>query len=153
MAQKRQEKPLNSLFAGALAGAVEGFVTYPTEFVKVRLAPLHEPLLSSDVLTPHSSLLDSIAILSRSGCKASGPYSDCQEHTGFAWLSWSLRRLLVGVSSFVANAKGPADFCFLGSALVAGNAVKAGVRFLSYDSIKLAVADKSVSMNRRNTAD
>lgn len=31
------------------------------------------------------------------------------------------------------------------SALVAGNAVKAGVRFLSYDSIKLAVADKEVS--------
>lgn len=30
------------------------------------------------------------------------------------------------------------------SALVAGNAVKAGVRFLSYDSIKLAVADKEV---------
>jgi hypothetical protein len=27
---------------------------------------------------------------------------------------------------------------------VAGNAVKAGVRFLSYDSIKLAVADKTV---------
>jgi aspartate oxidase len=34
--KKRQEKPVNSLFAGALAGAVEGFVTYPTEFVKVR---------------------------------------------------------------------------------------------------------------------
>lgn len=33
--KKRQEKPFNSLFAGALAGAVEGFVTYPTEFVKV----------------------------------------------------------------------------------------------------------------------
>lgn len=32
------------------------------------------------------------------------------------------------------------------SALVAGNAVKAGVRFLSYDSIKLAVADKEVSV-------
>lgn len=30
------------------------------------------------------------------------------------------------------------------SALVAGNALKAGVRFLSYDSIKLAVADKEV---------
>lgn len=29
------------------------------------------------------------------------------------------------------------------SALVAGNALKAGVRFLSYDSIKLAVADKT----------
>lgn len=31
-------------------------------------------------------------------------------------------------------------------ALVAGNAVKAGVRFLSYDSIKLMVADRTVSL-------
>lgn len=37
------------------------------------------------------------------------------------------------------------------SALVAGNAVKAGVRFLSYDSIKLAVADKTVRAGRGHT--
>lgn len=36
--KKRQEKPLNSLVAGAVAGAVEGFTTYPTEFVKVSRA-------------------------------------------------------------------------------------------------------------------
>lgn len=33
------------------------------------------------------------------------------------------------------------------SALVVGNAAKAGVRFLSYDSIKLAVADREVKSN------
>ena len=38
------------------------------------------------------------------------------------------------------------------SALVAGNAVKAGVRFLSYDSIKLAVADKEVCRCETETA-
>lgn len=27
--QKRKEKPLHSLFAGATAGAIEAFVTYP----------------------------------------------------------------------------------------------------------------------------
>lgn len=37
------------------------------------------------------------------------------------------------------------------SALVVGNAAKAGVRFLSYDSIKLAVADKEVSIDRRRS--
>jgi len=32
----QKEKPLHSLIAGATAGAVEAFVTYPTEFVKTR---------------------------------------------------------------------------------------------------------------------
>ncbi|KAG8908927.1 hypothetical protein FRB99_000030 [Tulasnella sp. 403] len=32
--QKKTEKPFHALVAGATAGAVEGFVTYPTEFVK-----------------------------------------------------------------------------------------------------------------------
>ncbi|THH06495.1 hypothetical protein EW145_g4042 [Phellinidium pouzarii] len=35
MASKK-EKPMHSLLAGATAGAVEAFVTYPTEFVKTR---------------------------------------------------------------------------------------------------------------------
>ncbi|OCH84535.1 mitochondrial tricarboxylate transporter [Obba rivulosa] len=32
----KKEKPLHSLIAGSTAGAVEAFVTYPTEFVKTR---------------------------------------------------------------------------------------------------------------------
>ncbi|KAI5117017.1 hypothetical protein M0805_000001 [Coniferiporia weirii] len=35
MASKK-EKPMHSLIAGATAGAIEAFVTYPTEFVKTR---------------------------------------------------------------------------------------------------------------------
>ena len=31
------EKPLASLLAGATAGAIEGFVTYPTEYAKTQL--------------------------------------------------------------------------------------------------------------------
>lgn len=34
---KGREKPLASLLAGTTAGAIEGFVTYPTEFAKTRL--------------------------------------------------------------------------------------------------------------------
>ncbi|KAJ1975004.1 hypothetical protein H4R35_003350 [Dimargaris xerosporica] len=34
---KAQEKPLNSLLAGALAGAVEATLTYPTEYVKTQM--------------------------------------------------------------------------------------------------------------------
>ncbi|TFK37546.1 mitochondrial tricarboxylate transporter [Crucibulum laeve] len=32
----QREKPLHSLFAGATAGGIEAFLTYPTEFVKTR---------------------------------------------------------------------------------------------------------------------
>jgi solute carrier family 25 citrate transporter 1 len=96
--QKRKEKPLNSLVAGAFAGAVEGFVTYPTEFVKTQAQ-------------------FSVA----QGAKPLGPIQILKNTLA----SNGVRGLYAGCS-----------------ALVAGNAVKAGVRFLSYDSIKLLVADK-----------
>ncbi|POW11092.1 hypothetical protein PSTT_05496, partial [Puccinia striiformis] len=35
-AGNKQPNPAASLFAGALAGSIEGFVTYPTEFIKTR---------------------------------------------------------------------------------------------------------------------
>ncbi|KAJ7659944.1 mitochondrial tricarboxylate transporter [Mycena rosella] len=36
MAPFKKEKPIHSVIAGATAGAIEAFVTYPTEFVKTR---------------------------------------------------------------------------------------------------------------------
>jgi solute carrier family 25 citrate transporter 1 len=36
MEAKKETKPWQSLAAGTFAGAVEAFVTYPTEFVKTR---------------------------------------------------------------------------------------------------------------------
>ncbi|PWN30667.1 mitochondrial tricarboxylate transporter [Jaminaea rosea] len=98
MASKRKEKPLHSLAAGAFAGAVEGFATYPTEFVKTRAQ---------------------FAV--SAGAKPPGPIQIVRETVA----QYGVRGLYSGCS-----------------ALVAGNALKAGVRFLSYDSIKLAVADK-----------
>jgi len=92
MASKK-EKPLHSLVAGATAGAVEAFVTYPTEFVKTRsqFGGTKEPLLEIVKSTVRTH-----------GIK--GLYSGC-------------------------------------SALVVGNATKAGVRFVSYDHFKHALAD------------
>ncbi|PWN23874.1 mitochondrial tricarboxylate transporter [Microstroma glucosiphilum] len=98
-APKRKEKPLNSLIAGTISGAVEGFATYPTEFVKTRAQ---------------------FAVAS--GSKPPGPIE------------------IVRTTLAQNGVRGLYSGC---SALVVGNAAKAGVRFLSYDSIKLAVADKT----------
>ncbi|KZS95447.1 mitochondrial tricarboxylate transporter [Sistotremastrum niveocremeum HHB9708] len=91
---KRTEKPLHSLIAGTTAGAVEAFVTYPTEFVKTR---------------------------SQFGGKREAPLT-------------IIRNTL--------KEKGVIGLYSGCGALVVGNSVKAGVRFLSYDQFKNALADK-----------
>ncbi|PAV15596.1 mitochondrial tricarboxylate transporter [Pyrrhoderma noxium] len=93
MASKR-EKPIHSLFAGATAGAVEAFITYPTEFVKTR---------------------------SQFGGKKEKPLTIIRE---------------------TVKSKGVTGLYSGCSALIVGNALKAGVRFLSYDYFKHKLADK-----------
>ncbi|KAI9463507.1 mitochondrial tricarboxylate transporter [Russula earlei] len=90
----KTEKPLHSLVAGATAGAVEAFVTYPTEFVKTR---------------------------SQFGGKREPPLTIIRE----TLRSHGVRGLYAGCT-----------------ALVVGNSVKAGVRFVSYDKFKQTLADK-----------
>ncbi|TIB77574.1 hypothetical protein E3Q22_03010 [Wallemia mellicola] len=87
---------MDSLIAGGLSGAFEGFVTYPTEFVKTRSQFSAQGVKTSPIQIIKSTI-------SEHGVK--GLYSGC-------------------------------------SALVIGNAVKAGVRFLSYDSFKKSLVDK-----------
>ncbi|KAH8093077.1 mitochondrial tricarboxylate transporter [Cristinia sonorae] len=89
----KKENPMHSLVAGTTAGAVEAFVTYPTEFVKTRsqFGGKREPPLTIIRTT-----------LATKG--VTGLYSGC-------------------------------------SALVVGNAAKAGVRFVSYDHFKHMLAD------------
>jgi len=90
-----KDKPFHSLFAGATAGAIEAFVTYPTEFVKTR---------------------------SQFGGKKEGPIAIVRE---------TLRTK--GVSGLYSG-------CM---ALVVGNSMKAGVRFLTYDYLKGKLADSN----------
>ena len=87
---------MDSLIAGSLSGAIEGFITYPTEFVKTR-----------SQFSPKGTKTSPITIIK----------STIQEH--------GVRGLYSGCS-----------------ALLIGNAVKAGVRFLSYDSFKKSLVDK-----------
>ncbi|KAH0834146.1 mitochondrial carrier domain-containing protein [Lanmaoa asiatica] len=89
----KKENPLHSLIAGTTAGAIEAFVTYPTEFVKTR--------------TQFGGQRESPLSIIRTTVREkgiTGLYSGC-------------------------------------SALVVGNAIKAGVRFVSYDHFKSILAD------------
>lgn len=89
----KKEKTSHSLIAGATAGAVEAFITYPTEFVKTRSQ------FSGKQEGPIAIIKDTIR---KHGVV--GLYSGC-------------------------------------SALMIGNATKAGVRFTSYDYFKHKLAD------------
>ncbi|EKM76588.1 hypothetical protein AGABI1DRAFT_115693 [Agaricus bisporus var. burnettii JB137-S8] len=89
----KKEKTSHSLIAGATAGAVEAFVTYPTEFVKTR---------------------------SQFGGKKEGPIAIIRD---------TVKKH--GITGLYSG-------CM---ALVVGNAMKAGVRFVSYDNFKHRLAD------------
>ncbi|EGG05482.1 uncharacterized protein MELLADRAFT_36865 [Melampsora larici-populina 98AG31] len=93
-----QTNPAAALFAGAVAGSVEGFVTYPTEFVKTR-SQFRSNQTNGKPPSPIQILRSTVA---KDGIR--GLYSGC-------------------------------------SALVIGNGLKAGVRFLSYDKFKSMLAD------------
>ncbi|KAG6830140.1 hypothetical protein H0H92_002004 [Tricholoma furcatifolium] len=100
----QKEKPLHSLFAGATAGAIEAFVTYPTEFVKTRSQ------FSGKAKTNLTSPL-----------KKQGPIAIIKETVKTQ-----------GITGLYSGC----------SALVIGNALKAGVRFVSYDHYKQLLADE-----------
>ncbi|KAI6118455.1 mitochondrial tricarboxylate transporter [Pisolithus sp. B1] len=92
----RKERPAHSLIAGSLAGAIEAFVTYPTDFVKTR---------------------------SQFGGKRESPIT------------------IIRTTVQEKGIRGLYSGC---SALVIGNSVKAGVRFVTYDHFKSLLADKEV---------
>ncbi|GAA5916541.1 hypothetical protein JCM6882_003578 [Rhodosporidiobolus microsporus] len=92
-----------SLLAGATAGCVESFVTFPTEFVK-----------TTAQLSAHSSSSFT------GGGAAVAPGAIVRQ-------TWQQR----GLAGFYAGA-GP---------FVVGNALKAGVRFLTYDAVRDALRD------------
>jgi solute carrier family 25 citrate transporter 1 len=89
----KKEKPLHSLIAGATAGGIEAFTTYPTEFVKTRSQFSGQKQGAISIIRE---------TLKKSG--VTGLYSGC-------------------------------------TALILGNSVKAGVRFVSYDQFKHMLAD------------
>ncbi|KAK4685131.1 hypothetical protein P7C73_g5027, partial [Tremellales sp. Uapishka_1] len=94
---KQREKPIASLVAGATAGGIESFITYPLESLKTQVQ--FGSLNGSKKTTPYQALKTT---LEQRGVR--GLYAGC-------------------------------------SAVVIGNAVKAGVRFTSYDQFKSLLKD------------
>ncbi|RSH90431.1 hypothetical protein EHS25_001036 [Saitozyma podzolica] len=90
--QSRKPSQLASLFCGVTAGAVEGGITYPTEFVKTQAQ------FSTTKGQPSRGVITILADTVR---------------------TQGLRGVYAG-----------------SGALIAGNGLKAGVRFMTYDSIK-----------------
>ncbi|KAF7327869.1 Mitochondrial tricarboxylate transporter [Mycena kentingensis (nom. inval.)] len=97
MAPFKKEKPIHSVIAGATAGAIEAFVTYPTEFVKTRSQ--FSGKVQSVLGRPIAIIRDTLRTKGITGL-----YSGC-------------------------------------TALILGNSLKAGVRFVTYDHFKNALAD------------
>jgi len=93
-----KDKPLHSFIAGTSAGAIEAFVTYPTEFVKTRSQFAPKGLTREGPITIITNTLREKGIR--------GLYAGC-------------------------------------GALVIGNAMKAGVRFVTYDYFKGLLQDKN----------
>ncbi|CBQ73200.1 probable CTP1-Mitochondrial citrate transporter-member of the mitochondrial carrier (MCF) family [Sporisorium reilianum SRZ2] len=96
--KRASPSPLHSLLAGTIAGAVEGFLTYPTEFVKTQAQ------LASNAAASASAMQ-----IVRDTWKAHG------------------------ITGFFRGA----------GAMVTGNSAKAGVRFLTYDTIQNLLRPKT----------
>lgn len=130
---KQREKPLASLLAGATAGAIEGFVTYPTEYAKTQLQFGAKNAAGADGVIvkvgPQISLKRFQADIFGLNTQPTGPIGIVRDTIA----NKGIRGLYAGCT-----------------ALVVGNAVKAGVRFLSYDQYKSMLTDADVSSYTRN---
>ncbi len=141
--------PMHSLLAGTIAGAVEGFLTYPTEFVKTQ-AQLASNAASSAAASSSSSI-----------SKPSGGTAGSVRFISYGALPAHKLNLAATGSSTVVVPKagasamqivrdtwrvhGVAGFFKGAGAMVTGNSAKAGVRFLTYDTIQNMLRPKTSS--------
>lgn len=146
--KRASPSPLHSLLAGTIAGAVEGFLTYPTEFVKTQAqlasnaaaSASSASSASADLVSKPKSMPGSVRYISygalpthklnmaASAAAASAPTSTiAMPRAGASAMqivrdTWKAH----GITGFFRGA----------GAMVTGNSAKAGVRFLTYDTIQ-----------------
>lgn len=148
-AEKRSlPSPIHSLLAGTIAGAVEGFLTYPTEFVKTQAQlasnaashafpskPKHVPAsvryISYGALPAHKLNIGADAS-STTAVKAPKAAAGAMQIVRDTWKAHGVRGFFQGAG-----------------AMVTGNSAKAGVRFLTYDTIQNLLRPKNTSGKER----
>ncbi|KAJ3113742.1 hypothetical protein HDU96_003002 [Phlyctochytrium bullatum] len=113
----RKLSPQESFLAGAIAGSVEAAVTYPTEYIKTRLQLQKK--------SAHAALRAAVA--SAPGTPATGAAAPMT--------MWQMITSTVRDQGVFGLYRGV-------SAMVIGTGLKASVRFLVFDSLKNAMADK-----------
>jgi len=140
---------MHSLLAGTIAGAVEGFLTYPTEFVKTQaqLASNAASASASASTIPTSSkakgTAGSVRFISYGALPAHKLNIAAAES-----LTSSISAPKAGASAMQIvrstwKAHGITGFFQGAGAMVTGNSAKAGVRFLTYDTIQNLLRPKS----------
>jgi solute carrier family 25 citrate transporter 1 len=126
-AKKREPSQLTSLTAGVIAGAIEGAVTYPAEFIKTKAqfsrsgqgAAVRTFFLSLDSIGIRINFVVGFLLIQKGGVLPI-IVETVKQH---------------GVRGLYSGA----------GALIAGNGLKAGVRFMTYDGIKAQLVDHNVN--------
>ncbi|KAJ9478980.1 putative Tricarboxylate transport protein (putative) [Pseudozyma hubeiensis] len=144
--------PMHSLLAGTIAGAVEGFLTYPTEFVKTQ-AQLASNAASSAASksAPTSKTIPSGVRHISYGALPAHKLNMAAAAAATAPSSTTAPRAGASAMQIVRDTyrtRGITGFFSGAGAMVTGNSAKAGVRFLTYDTIQNALRPKSTSSSK-----
>lgn len=137
---------MHSLLAGTVAGAVEGFLTYPTEFVKTQAQLASSSVGSSTLPTPSKAkgTAGSARFISYGALPAHKlDVSSLEPARSIAIPKPGVSAMQIMRNTWKAH--GIVGFFQGAGAMVTGNSAKAGVRFLTYDTIQNLLRPKSAN--------
>ncbi|SPO28835.1 probable CTP1 - Mitochondrial citrate transporter - member of the mitochondrial carrier (MCF) family [Ustilago trichophora] len=152
--KRASPSPMQSLLAGTIAGAVEGFLTYPTEFVKTQ-AQLASNAASSSNAAAATAAASAPKLKGTAGSARFISYGALPAHklnitpTATA-SSVAVPRAGASAMQIVRDTwriHGVRGFFQGAGAMVTGNSAKAGVRFLTYDTIQNLLRPKTTASN------
>lgn len=157
--KRASPSPLHSLLAGTIAGAVEGFLTYPTEFVKTQAqlasnaaaGASSAATTSADAVSKSKSMPGSVRYISYGAL----PAHKLNMAAAATTTTWPLATPRAGASAMQIvrdtwSAHGITGFFRGAGAMVTGNSAKAGVRFLTYDTIQSLLRPQTTSTATSN---
>lgn len=145
---------MHSLLAGTIAGAVEGFLTYPTEFVKTQAQLASNAAASaSKTCSVPKSVPGAVRHISY-GALPAHKLNIAAAAAATSAPSTTVPMPKAGASAMQIvrdtwKTRGITGFFSGAGAMVTGNSAKAGVRFLTYDTIQNLLRPKSIDANQK----